>query len=291
MAPESDSDATAAPNQGGADERDYVEITLTEAVSRESRMADNSQDWVSLREAAQLGSVSISTLRRWYRAGKIESRIERGQSGDQRMVRISEVIRHAGPTVSREKEDSTNDPREVAVQRPLRSQATHSESDVLPIEKRVWDRLLHQLGNLHEAGQQLAEARERAVRAEERYAFEVERQKVLEERIEELEEGLTMDGAIASEPILASGLQEQAERQLSPHLDIGSPVPIPVSQIEEGPDPTRSEEDGEAMGRSSIPVFEASLQTEGAVGDPPPNDRSWWQRLVKFLREIDLEER
>jgi hypothetical protein len=44
---------------------------------------------------------------------------------------------------------------------------------LVPIE--AWDKMLHQLGNLHEAGQQLAEARERAARAETEATFLRER--------------------------------------------------------------------------------------------------------------------
>ena len=52
---------------------------------------------------------------------------------------------------------------------------------ILPIE--AWQRLLEQLGNLHEAGQQHAEARERAAKAETTVEF-------LRERIRELEREL-----------------------------------------------------------------------------------------------------
>ena len=48
---------------------------------------------------------------------------------------------------------------------------------IVPIE--AWDRMLMQLGNLHEAGQQLADARERAARAETEAVF-------LRERLAEL---------------------------------------------------------------------------------------------------------
>ena len=44
---------------------------------------------------------------------------------------------------------------------------------IVPIE--AWDKMLIQLGNLHEAGQQLAEARERAARAETEATFLRER--------------------------------------------------------------------------------------------------------------------
>jgi hypothetical protein len=48
---------------------------------------------------------------------------------------------------------------------------------VVPID--AWDKMLLQLGNLHQAGQQLADARERAARAETEAAF-------LRERLAEL---------------------------------------------------------------------------------------------------------
>jgi hypothetical protein len=44
---------------------------------------------------------------------------------------------------------------------------------LVPID--AWDKMLLQLGNLHQAGQQLAEARERAARAETEAAFLRER--------------------------------------------------------------------------------------------------------------------
>lgn len=44
---------------------------------------------------------------------------------------------------------------------------------LVPID--AWDKMLIQLGNLHQAGQQLAEARERAARAETEAAFLRER--------------------------------------------------------------------------------------------------------------------
>ena len=45
----------------------------------------------------------------------------------------------------------------------------------------AWNKMLNQLGNLHEAGQQLAEARERAAKAETEVQF-------LRERLSELRE-------------------------------------------------------------------------------------------------------
>ncbi len=51
------------------------------------------------------------------------------------------------------------------------------ETMIVPID--AWNKMLNQLGNLHEAGQQLAEARERAAKAETEALF-------LRERLTEL---------------------------------------------------------------------------------------------------------
>lgn len=55
----------------------------------------------------------------------------------------------------------------------------------------AWNRMLNQLGNLHEAGQQVAEARERAARAETEARF-------LKERLADLREEL--DAATGTKP-------------------------------------------------------------------------------------------
>lgn len=49
------------------------------------------------------------------------------------------------------------------------------ESEALLVPLSAWNRMLDQLGNLHEAGRELAEARERAARAETEAAFLRER--------------------------------------------------------------------------------------------------------------------
>lgn len=65
------------------------------------------------------------------------------------------------------------------------SSAPVSESGVLvPLDQ--WTRVLNQLGNLHEAGQQVADARERAARAETETAFLRERLKEMRAELEVL---------------------------------------------------------------------------------------------------------
>ncbi len=54
--------------------------------------------------------------------------------------------------------------------------------DLLPVPRAQWDAVLAQLANLHQAGQELAEARERAAKAETEAAFLRERLAELRER-------------------------------------------------------------------------------------------------------------
>lgn len=61
---------------------------------------------------------------------------------------------------------------------------TPSDAVLVPLDQ--WNRLLGQLGNLHEAGQQLAEARERMARAETENSFLKERVRELRQEMEDL---------------------------------------------------------------------------------------------------------
>ena len=66
----------------------------------------------------------------------------------------------------------------------------HHETDAVLVPVDEWSRILRQLGNLHEAGQQLAEARERAAKAETESSFLRERLRETRSRVESLEEEL-----------------------------------------------------------------------------------------------------
>ena len=52
----------------------------------------SSDGWITLRKASDETGVSISTLRNWYRKGLIDSRVEKGPNGSQRIVRLEEVV-------------------------------------------------------------------------------------------------------------------------------------------------------------------------------------------------------
>lgn len=129
-----------------------------------------SGDWLTLREASDAVGVPLSTLRNWARKGRIPTALEESGEGTHRMVSLEGVktrARQLGHPVV----EPTLGARPSAVEQD--QVATPPGTMLVPID--AWDKMLLQLGNLHQAGQQLAEARERAARAETEAAFLRER--------------------------------------------------------------------------------------------------------------------
>ena len=132
--------------------------------------------WVTLHEAEEVTGVPASTVRNWARKERVPTRFELTPEGQVRMVGLDEVVaraRHlgrlrpkpaAGPGPAPPKRSPA--PSEPAQEAP-------EGSVLVPID--AWNRMINQLGNLHQAGQQLAEARERAARAETEAVFLRER--------------------------------------------------------------------------------------------------------------------
>jgi len=81
---------------------------------------------------------------------------------------VAEAIEppHPGPRPVPDPVDLTD-----AGERPESVDAALRSGDAMLVPIDSWTRVLDQLGNLHEAGQQLAEARERAAKAETEAAF------------------------------------------------------------------------------------------------------------------------
>ncbi len=125
--------------------------------------------WVTVREASESTGVPMSTIRGWYRRGRV-SRRDGTRPGSPLEVRADEV---AGLAARRTRigvpDGSPGDPQQS------------SAGVLVPLDS--WQQLLRQLGNLHEAGRDLAEARERAARAETEARF-------LRERLADLREQL-----------------------------------------------------------------------------------------------------
>jgi hypothetical protein len=136
---------------------------------------------VTLREASEATGVPVSTLRNWARKGRVATALEESAEGTHRMVSLEAIrarARQLGHPVVEPGTTTTPvvpppaptvDVEEVAAPPP--------GTMLVPID--AWDKMLIQLGNLHQAGQQLAEARERAARAETEAEF-------LRERLAEL---------------------------------------------------------------------------------------------------------
>jgi len=118
-----------------------------------------SADRIGLKEASRRYGVALATLRSWCRAGDVDAVMGRGPQGRQWMVTPASV--------------AVRKRRSGAGGRTAAGPTSDGTSMLVP--RDAWDRLLAQLGHLHEAGQQLAEARERAAKAETEATFLRER--------------------------------------------------------------------------------------------------------------------
>jgi hypothetical protein len=177
--------------------RDPAFLWETEALRTSSSQAPaaarlTAGDWLTLREASDATGVQLSTLRNWARKGRVPTALEESADGTHRMVSLEGVrarARQLGHPINETRPKPT--PPLAAASPPIvtEEQASPAPGTMLvPIE--AWDKMLHQLGNLHEAGQQLAEARERAARAETEAAF-------LRERLAELRVASSQEPATA----------------------------------------------------------------------------------------------
>lgn len=119
---------------------------------------------ILLRDAADRYGVSVSTLRSWARSGQVDGVLADTPAGRRWLVVPASVAE-----------------RVAAGTRPaLQASGDLPEAGgAMLVPRAAWDRLMDQLGNLHESGQQLAEARERAARYETEAKF-------LRERLAEL---------------------------------------------------------------------------------------------------------
>lgn len=164
------------------------------------------EEWVTLREAERLTGVPVRTLRSWYGSGKVQSRMMTGGAhGPQRQVMVAEVQAQAEG-----RQAPTPPPTPPTEPTPPITTGTVPEGmQLVPLD--AWTTMLEQLGNLHRAGQDLAEARERAGRAEATAQFQTERRHELERENAELRARLAGEPAPAPEPA--------SEREPLPDID------------------------------------------------------------------------
>ncbi len=150
---------------------------------------DRDEDWLTIREASAVTGISATALKKLARAKVIPSHLEKTGDRFLRIVSLEGVQRWA------ERKDENTDTAEgiaIALDQGDRIDLT-AESQPEPetpegtmlVPLDAWNKMLNQLGNLHEAGQQLAEARERAARAETEAQFLKERLRELREQIDD----------------------------------------------------------------------------------------------------------
>ncbi|MEA1903878.1 MAG: hypothetical protein U9N56_10155 [Actinomycetota bacterium] len=226
----------------------------------------SSGDWLTLRKASEATGIPVPTLRKWARRESVPSYLEETPTGQLRMVSLTGVLdraRKLGREIEvnvpvEEKPEAIPEPKaEPAAVPEFREEqpavpAPPAVSDepavppgtmLVPID--AWDKMLLQLGNLHQAGQQLAEARERAGKAETEAKF-------LKERLTEMR-------------------AELAEQKSQPHTPPPEPAaPVePISHIPiESPDDDIEPPDDDL----DIPVRDLG-KVEPTVPDRPSDSR------------------
>jgi hypothetical protein len=195
--------------------RDPAFLWETEALRTSSTMSSPGSSpverrlghWLPLRQASDATGVPLSTLRNWARKGRIPTALEEFSDGTRRIVPVEAVrerARQLGQPVS---EEPPSQPTALES-----GQATPPPGTML-VPIAAWDKMLIQLGNLHEAGQQLAEARERAARAETEAAF-------LRERLAEMREIAPDQEAVSdtSQPQPAAVAEPEPGRRRMPRF-------------------------------------------------------------------------
>ena len=130
--------------------------------------------------------VPVSTLRKWAMGGNVATYMEETPVGQLRMISLQAVYERAeelGRKVSGQPPTavaaaaSKSKPRHRSPSRPAAEPDIPPGTTLVPLD--AWNKMMLQLGNLHEAGQQLAEASARAAKAETEAVF-------LKERLAEL---------------------------------------------------------------------------------------------------------
>ncbi len=203
-------------------------------------------DWMTLREATDLTGIPVSTLRKWARRDAVPTYLEEAPVGQLRMVSLR-GIRQRADELGREVKPEppapvrptpppipSTDPEPVP-EIPKTGDETDPEP-VIPegtmlVPLDAWNKMLMQLGNLHEAGQQLAEARERAAKSETETVFLRERVSEMRGELAEAKTSATRP-PIVVEPVSEPEVDEPFGDILSEEEDEESTsVDIPVRNL------------------------------------------------------------
>jgi hypothetical protein len=217
---------------GAVAERDSAFLWETEALraatkqvmppTRHLKVAEPS-DWLTLRQANEITGVPVPTLRKWALGQNVPSYLEKTALGQLRMISLQGVYQRAEelgrrvetrpvttPIPGEAPAPSTVDLTRVTETTTASSPQVPEGTMLVPLD--AWNKILNQLGNLHEAGQQLAEARERAAKAETQAVFLKERLAELRAELAEARDasvpsdrtGEAIETEAPSEPVTAS---------------------------------------------------------------------------------------
>ncbi len=216
--------------------------------------------WVTLREASDATGIPVGTLGSWARRGTVDSYLEGNGGRKLRIVELNDVrvrarelgrpvspvpVREVAPSASgaerseaegvepRSRQRSNPPPGPDGPDSPLRGE--QMETMIVPLD--AWNKMLNQLGNLHEAGQQLAEARERAAKAETEALF-------LRERLAEMRDASPQPPV--SSPLGGRGVRDRNTAEGDQSSDLG---------------PLASAERSEAEGASSSSLWQYLYRT------------------------------
>jgi len=153
---------------------------------------DRDDEWLTVREASAVTGISATTIKRLARSNEIPSHLEKTDNGFLRIVSLVGVRRWNRDDLEADPDDqgakSVVEDTELDLTREEDSPAQREIPEgtmLVPLD--AWNKMLNQLGNLHEAGQQLAEARERAAKAETEARFLKERLREIREELEKRE--------------------------------------------------------------------------------------------------------
>ncbi len=164
--------------------------------------------WVTLRVASRSTGIPVETLRKWARRGTIPTYLQPTNIGTNLRLVDLEGVEQRAADLGRPVEP-VSVPAPEAEAPAATPDSTPAGTMIVPVD--AWNKMLSQLGNLHEAGQQLADARERAAKAETEAKF-------LRERLAELRSDLgeATQPAPQQEPEPASEAAEPAAVESPP---------------------------------------------------------------------------
>lgn len=153
---------------------------------------------ITLREAEHRFGITVATLRTWARKKAIDAVMTEADAGRQWMVTPESVAHHLSRTPRPAPRPAKKAGTGLAQQRTATGPTGDGTAMLVP--RDAWDRLMDQLGNLHEAGLLLAEARERAAKAETETGFLRERLAELRAERDELRVRAVQDATSSETP-------------------------------------------------------------------------------------------